>query len=118
MKSIRDFNVKNKRILVRCDLNVPQKCGIIQDDFRIKQAIPTIEYLIKNRAKIILMSHLGRPKGEIKKGMHLIPVAMRLGELLKQPIKMLHDCIGPEVLEAVNTMNNRDIVLLENLRFH
>ena len=118
-KNIQNIYINGKKTLMRVDFNVPlDQLGKITDDTRIKAALPTIEYAIQQGAKIILMSHLGRPKGEIKKGMHLIPVAMRLGELLKQPIKMLHDCIGPEVLEAVNTMNNRDIVLLENLRFH
>lgn len=118
-KNIKDVEISGKRILIRVDFNVPlddQKN--ISDDTRLRAALPTIQYAITQGGKIILMSHLGRPKGEVKDSLRLAPIARRLEELLDRPVKMLHDCIGPEVLVAVNDMKNGDVVLLENLRFH
>jgi 3-phosphoglycerate kinase len=118
-KCIKDVNIKNKKVLIRVDFNVPQDDDLnITDDNRIRAAIPTIEYAINNGARVILMSHLGRPKAEDKKKTSLAPVAHRLAELIKRPVKMLEDCIGPAVTDIVNRMQPGEVVLLENLRFH
>jgi len=115
MKTLRDFNFKGKRVLVRCDFNIPlSEKGEILDDFRIKKTIPTIEYLIKKEAKIILISHLGKT-GENKT---LKPVALRLGKLLRKLVKFLGDCIGLRVEKEIEKMKEKDVILLENLRFH
>ena len=122
MKLIQDFNVYNKRVLVRCDFNVPlDEKGNILDDFRIRKTLPTIEYLIKNKAKIILISHLGRPVKEMHKKMYsLKSIALRLGQLLNNPKKIifLKNCIGKENKQIVEKMKLGDIVVLENLRFY
>ncbi|NLA74837.1 MAG: phosphoglycerate kinase [Deltaproteobacteria bacterium] len=117
-KSIKDVDIKNKRLLIRVDFNVPLDDNLnITDDNRIVESLPTIEYAIKNGAKVILMSHLGRPKGEVKEKMRLTPVAQRLGRLLNRPVKKPNDCIGPEVIDIVNNLQPGGVVLLENLRF-
>ena len=95
-KSIKDISVKDKKVIMRVDFNVPQdkKTGAITDDTRIKAALPTIEYILKNNPKkLILMTHLGRPDGQVKEELRLDPVAQRLAELLKTPVKKLNDCI-------------------------
>ena len=118
MKKISDFNLERKRVLVRCDFNVPlSEEGEILDDFRIKKTIPTIKYLIRKRAKIILMSHLGRPKNREEK-YSLKNVQKRLEKLLRKKVKFLRDCIGKEVENEVKKMREKDVILLENLRFH
>ncbi|MBN1405288.1 MAG: phosphoglycerate kinase [Candidatus Omnitrophica bacterium] len=118
-KSITDINLKGKRVLVRVDFNVPlDDKRNITDDIRIKASLPTIEYIIKNSGKAILMSHLGRPEGKIVDTMRLTPIAKRLEQLLKKPVKKLNDCIGPEVEKAVNDAKDGDVILLENLRFY
>jgi 3-phosphoglycerate kinase len=118
-KCIKDVNIKNKRVLIRVDFNVPQDNDLnITDDNRIRAAIPTIEYAINNGARVILMSHLGRPKAEDRKKTSLAPIAKRLSELLNRKVKMADDCIGPEVTDMVNKMQPGEIILLENLRFH
>ena len=118
-KCIKDIDIKDKKLLIRVDFNVPLDEDLnITDDNRIRAAIPTIEYAMEKGAKIILMSHLGRPKGEVKEKMRLTPVAKRLSELLKRPVKKANDCIGPEVIDIVSKMISGDVVLLENLRFH
>jgi 3-phosphoglycerate kinase len=118
-KCIKDVDIKNKKVLIRVDFNVPLDDDLnITDDNRIRAAIPTIEYAIENGSRIILMSHLGRPKAEDKKKTSLTPVALRLSDLLKRPVKMLNDCIGTDVTDIVNKMKPGDVVLLENLRFH
>ncbi|MBN1907246.1 MAG: phosphoglycerate kinase [Deltaproteobacteria bacterium] len=118
-KCIKDVDIKNKRVLIRVDFNVPLDDDLnITDDNRIRESLPTIEYAIKNGAKVILMSHLGRPKGEVKEKMRLTPVARRLSELLKRPVKKPNDCIGPDVIDIVYKMQAGEVVLLENLRFH
>jgi phosphoglycerate kinase len=118
-KGIKDADIKGKRTLVRVDFNVPlDEKGNITDDIRIKAALPTIEYILKEGGKLILMSHLGRPKGRVNEGERLTSVAKRLENFLKKPIKKLDDCIGPEVEKAVKDMKNGDVILLENLRFH
>ena len=117
--TIEDVQLKDKRILTRVDFNVPLDSeGNITDDRRIVAALPTIEKIIGDGGKLILMSHLGRPKGERKPEFSLAPVAKRLSELLNNEVKFLDDCIGDEVSLAVNGMNNGDVILLENLRFY
>jgi phosphoglycerate kinase len=117
--TVRDIDVKGKRVLVRVDFNVPlDDEGRITDDTRIRAALPTVKYLLDRGAKVILASHLGRPKGQRKDEFSLAPVAMRLEELLKQSVRKLDDCVGDQVKAAVASMKNGDIVLLENLRFH
>ena len=118
MKKITDFNFGGKRVLVRCDFNVPlSEKGEILDDFRIRKTIPTIKYLIKKGAKVILMSHLGRPEGRQEK-YSLKPIAKRLEKLLKKKMKFLDDCIGEKVEKEIEKMKEKDVILLENLRFH
>ena len=118
-KTIRDIDIKGKRVLMRVDFNVPLDKDLnIDDDTRIKAALPTIKYAVDNGARLILMSHLGRPKGKVEESMRLTPVAVRLSELLGKEVKKLDDCIGDEVKKAVSKMKDKDVVLLENLRFH
>jgi len=120
-KTVDDINARGKRVLVRLDLNVPlDKTGRITDDRRIKAALPTVEKLLCDGGRLILMSHLGRPDEEPdqKQKYTLRPVAVRLSELLKKPVAMLTDCIGPEVAAHVGKMRDGEVALLENLRFH
>ncbi|MEB2280599.1 phosphoglycerate kinase [Lysinibacillus xylanilyticus] len=117
-KTMKDIDVKGKRVFVRVDFNVPMAEGAITDETRIRAAIPTIEYLVEQGAKVILASHLGRPKGEVKEDMRLIAVGVRLAELMGKPVTKLDESIGQEVEEAVANMQNGDIILLENVRFH
>jgi len=119
MKTLRDFNVSGKRVLVRCDFNVPlDKKGKISDDFRIKQTLPTIKYLIDNNAKIVLMCHLGEPEGKVVEELRVNKIAERLAKLLKKEVKKINDCVGTAVEDAVSALQNKEILLLENLRFH
>jgi len=120
-KTIEDIEVRGKRVLVRVDFNVPQdETGKITDDRRIRAALPTIQYLLRQGAKTILVSHLGRPKGkpEDKERFTLKPVAERLSELLGKPVPLAPDCVGPEVEKMVQAMKDGDVLLLENVRFH
>jgi len=118
-RTIEDVEWSGKRALVRCDFNVPlDENRRITDDIRIREAIPTIQYLLDHGAAVVLCSHLGRPKGKVVEEMRLTPVAARLGELLGKPVKKLDDSVGPEVEAAVGAMRPGDVVLLENLRFH
>jgi phosphoglycerate kinase len=118
-KTIRDIDVTRKRVLVRVDFNVPtERDGTISDDTRIRACLPTIEYLVKQQARIILCSHLGRPGGKVVEELRLAPAARRLSELLHQPVKALNDCIGPQVETAVSGLGDGEIALLENLRFY
>lgn len=117
-KTIKDFNLKNKKVIIRCDLNVPMKDGIIEDDTRIKESVETILYAVKKKAKIIILSHLGRIKEEKdKKDNSLKPVAKRLSELLELPVQFVPFTKGKEVEDTVNKMNPTDIILLENTRY-
>lgn len=117
--SIKDIDLSNKKIIMRADFNVPLKGDQITDDTRIRESIPTIKYILEKKGtSLILMSHLGRPKGKVVSEMSLKPVAKRLTELLGKEVKMLSDCIGDEVKKAVGSMKTSDIILLENLRFH
>ncbi|MCS7260715.1 MAG: phosphoglycerate kinase [Anaerolineae bacterium] len=118
-KTIRDIDVKDKRVLVRVDFNVPLKNGVVTDDRRIVAALPTIQYLLDHGAKaVILMSHLGRPKGGPSPEFSMKPVSARLSELLQRPVIQLNDCIGPEVEQAVASAPPGSVIMLENTRFH
>jgi len=119
-KTIRDIDVKGKRILVRVDFNVPMdlRSGAITNDSRIRAAIPTIKYLIEHGARIILCTHLGRPKGKVIEELRTKPIASRLSQLLNLPVPTASDCIGPEVERAINELKEGDVLLLENIRFH
>jgi phosphoglycerate kinase len=117
-KTIRDVDVSGKRALVRVDFNVPLKGGTVADDTRIQAALPTIEYLLERDAAVILMSHLGRPKGQAVPELRMDPVANRLSELLGRPVKKLDDCIGPEIEAAIQAMQPGEVILLENTRFY
>jgi phosphoglycerate kinase len=117
-KTIRDIDFKGKRALVRVDFNVPIKDGKVTDDTRITAALPTINYLIDHGAKVILMSHLGRPKGGPEPKYSLAPAGRRLSELLGKPVGMAPDCIGDEADKMVAALTPGDVLLLENVRFH
>ena len=118
-KTVRDVDVKNKKVLVRVDFNVPMDAnGNITDDTRIKASLETIKYLLKNKAVVILMAHLGRPKGKVTAKFSLAPVAVRLSALLKQNVQFVDNCVGQEVKDAVGQLETGEILLLENLRFH
>ena len=118
-KTIRDIDLKGKRVIVRVDFNVPQdKEGKITDDNRIVGALPTIKYLVEQNAKVVLMSHLGRPKGEFNMKYSLAPAALRLSELLGRPVKMAKDVIGEDADRVVASLKEGEVCLLENLRFH
>ena len=117
--SIRDLDLKGKRVFMRVDFNVPlNDVGTIGDDTRIRASLPTVQYAIERGARVILASHLGRPKGRPNPKMSLRPVATRLAELLGKPVAFAADCIGPEAEKAVSALQNGDVLLLENLRFH
>jgi phosphoglycerate kinase len=117
-RSVRDLDVRDKRVLVRVDFNVPVKDGEVTDDTRIRRALPTIRYLLEEGARPILISHLGRPKGEPDPKYAMDPVAARLQELLGEPVKKLDAAVGPEVEEALEDWDGRGVVLLENSRFY
>ena len=118
-KTVEDLNVTGKRVLVRCDFNVPLKNGVITDENRIVAALPTIQYLIDKGAKVILCSHLGKPKGEPKPELSLAPVAVRLSEKLGKEVVFAADdnVVGDNAKAAVAAMNDGDVVLLQNTRF-
>ena len=117
-KTIRDVDVKGKRVLVRVDFNVPLKDGAVADDTRIRAALPTLNYLLEQGAALILCSHLGRPKGKVAPEFKMDPVAGQLSALLGRTVKKLDDCVGPEVEAAAQAMQPGDVILLENTRFH
>ncbi len=117
-KTVRDMDLKGKKVLLRCDFNVPMKDGRISDDTRITAALPTVRYILDNGGSAILCSHLGRPKGEVKPELSLAPVAVRLGELLGRSVKMAPDCIGAETAAMAAALKPGEVLLLENLRFH
>jgi phosphoglycerate kinase len=116
--TIKDVDLDGKRVFVRVDFNVPLDNGEVTDETRIAGALPTIRYIIEHNGKVILASHLGRPKGKVADKYRMDPVAKRLSELLGKPVRKLDDCIGEEVEQAVAEMNAGDVILLENLRFH
>ncbi|HPJ08421.1 MAG TPA: phosphoglycerate kinase, partial [Deltaproteobacteria bacterium] len=118
IQSIKDMSLSQKRVLIRVDFNVPlDENGSITDDARIKAALPTIQHVIGQGGRVILMSHLGRPK-KVDKKLSLIPVARRLSELLGTSVNMAPDCIGDKVKSMVNALKPGEVLLLENLRFH
>ena len=117
-KSVRDIDVAGKRVLVRCDFNVPIKDGVITDDSRIVKSLPTIRYLIDQGARVVLCSHRGRPKGEVNPKYSLAPVAVRLSELLGQTVDMAPDCVGEAAKQAADKLEPGQACLLENVRFH
>src|SRR5829696_5793407 len=117
-RSVRDLDVRDKRVLVRVDFNVPIKGGQVTDDTRIQRALPTIRYLLEEGARPILISHLGRPKGEPDPQYAMDPVAEKLEELLGDPVLKLSAAVGPEVEEALDDWDGRGVVLLENSRFY
>lgn len=118
-KTFKDIDVAGKRVFVRVDFNVPQdESGKITDDTRIRAALPTINYLVNQNAKVILCSHLGRPKGVVNEKYSLAPVAVRLSELINKPVNMAKDVVGESAKKLVDEMNDGEIVLLENVRFH
>ena len=117
-KTIEDIDVSGKKVLVRVDFNVPMKDGVITDETRINAALPTIKYLVAHNAKVILCSHLGRPKGEFKPEYSLAPVAKRLSEILGREVKMAKDVVGEDAKRLCADMKDGDIVVLENVRFH
>lgn len=117
-KTIEDINVSGKRVLVRCDFNVPLDGARITDETRINAALPTIKYLLKNNAKVILCSHLGRPKGTFNMEFSLAPVAKRLSELLGQEVKLTKDVIGEDAKASAAALKEGQAILLENVRFH
>src|SRR5580700_9207125 len=117
-KMVSHCDVCGKKVLMRVDFNVPIENGKIGDDRRIVQALPTIKNVLERGGKVILMSHLGRPKGGPEPKYSLKPVAGRLSELLGKEVKFAPDCIGPSVEELADALNDGEVLLLENLRFH
>jgi phosphoglycerate kinase len=117
-KTIRDVSFEGKRALVRVDFNVPLDGQTITDDRRIREALPTIKYVLEHGASVVLMSHLGRPKSGPDPAFSLAPVAKRLGELLGKPVVLAPDCVGPEVEAMAAALKPGDVLLLENVRFH
>ena len=120
-KTLTDLNLAGHRVLVRVDFNVPIEQGIeaiSNYDQRLRATLPTINYLVENDCKIILCSHLGRPNGKVDEELRLAPIGDRLSTLLEMPVQNLHDCIGPDVKSVIDNLAPKDIVLLENLRFH
>jgi phosphoglycerate kinase len=119
LRTIREIDVKGKKVLVRVDFNVPlNDQGDVADDSRLVATLPTIRYLLEQGAGVILISHLGRPKGKVNDKLRLTGVARRLGELLGQPVKKVDDCVGPAVAAAAGELQPGEVLLLENLRFH
>jgi len=117
-RSIYDLDVKGKRLFIRVDFNVPLSAGQISDDTRIRAAVPTLQYALDQGASLVLASHLGRPKGQKKAAFSLKPIAIRLSELLNQPVAFANDCIGPEAFQTIKQAGRNGVTLLENLRFH
>lgn len=118
-KTVKDINLSNKKVIMRADFNVPLNDDLeITDDTRIRAALPTIKHILRENASLILMSHLGRPKGVMQDNLRLNPVAERLSELLNLEVKKVEDCIGEEVKTAASSLKGGEVLLLENLRFH
>ncbi len=117
-KTLKDVDVKGKRVFCRVDFNVPMQDGKITDETRIRAALPTIQYLMEQGAKVILASHFGRPKGKVVEEMRLTPVGVRLSELLGKDVKKADEAYGDSVKALIETMNDGDVILLENVRFY
>lgn len=118
LKTVRDIATKGKRVLVRVDFNVPLEGGKVADNTRIEQTLPTIKHLLKSKAKVILLSHLGRPKGKVVKDLQLDPVAHELEKLLKKKVKKADHCVGPEIEKLAGELKDGEVLLLENTRFY
>jgi phosphoglycerate kinase len=118
MKTIKDVDVGERRVLVRVDFNVPLEGGEVADDTRLEASLPTIDYLLDHDARVILCSHLGRPGGEVVEDLRMDPVAERLSHLLNMEVRKVDDCVGPEVESAVESLGPGEVLLLENTRFH
>src|SRR4051812_8853855 len=117
-QTVRDIDLNDKTVLLRADYNVPVEEGKITDDYRIKQSLPTIHYLLRHHARVVICSHLGRPDGKPSADLSLFPVAKRLKQLLDQPVEFVPDCIGDQAKKAANNLDTGEVLLLENLRFH
>ena len=119
MKNLKDLDLKDKKVLMRVDFNVPLNENLeVVDDTRIAAVLPSINYICGQGAKLILVSHLGRPEGEVKEELRMGPVAKKLNELVKQNVEYVNDCIGPKVEDAIKDVNFGDILLLGNIRFY
>jgi len=118
LRKLKSFDLHSKRILIRVDFNVPILDDVVVDDYRIRKTIPTIKYCIDQGAKVILMSHLGRPKGKINPELSLMPTGEKLAELLEIPIKFSHDCISDDAINVSQSLQSGEVHLLENLRFY
>jgi phosphoglycerate kinase len=118
--TVRDIEVTGKRVMVRVDFNVPrdEETGAITDDSRIQATLPTLRYLLRRKAKVILISHLGRPKGKVVDKLRMVGIAQRLSQILGQQVGVATDCIGPEVEKSIASLKAGDALLLENIRFH
>ncbi|MBP9771118.1 phosphoglycerate kinase, partial [Candidatus Gracilibacteria bacterium] len=120
IRTLKDLSsLKGKKVLLRVDFNVPlKKDGSVQDDTRMVESLPTIKYLQKKGARIIIVSHLGRPDGKVKEELRLTKVAKHLQKILKKPVKKVDECIGEKVEKAISTLKDGQILMLENVRFH
>ncbi len=118
LRTLKSFDIKGQTILIRLDLNVPINCEVIQDDFRIRSCLPTINYCLEEGAAVVLMSHLGRPKGKYNENFSLMPVGEHLASLLEIPIKFSSDCISQDAIDTSLSLKPGEVHLLENLRFH
>jgi phosphoglycerate kinase len=119
VKNIRDLDIKNKKLLIRVDFNVPiDEQGNITDDIRIRGVLPTINHALDENARVIIISHMGRPRGQRVEKFSMAPAAKRLSRLIDKEVKLAHDCIGPEVKNMVDAMQAGEVIMLENLRFH
>ncbi|MCI0476951.1 MAG: phosphoglycerate kinase, partial [Anaerolineales bacterium] len=118
-KTVKDLNLKGKRVLMRLDFNVPMDKGVVTDDKRIRAALPTIQYVLEQGASLIVMSHLGRPKGAgFEAEFSLKPAAEVLGKLINKPVQVAPDCIGPAVEAMAKALKPGEVLMLENVRFH
>ncbi|OGS41409.1 MAG: phosphoglycerate kinase, partial [Elusimicrobia bacterium RIFOXYA2_FULL_69_6] len=118
LKRLQDLDVKGKRVLVRVDYNVPMKDGKVADDTRIRETLKTLEHLLAQDAKVVLVAHMGRPKGKPEPKYSLKPAAEALAGILKKPVAFASDCVGPEADKVVAALKPGGVALLENLRFH
>jgi len=118
MKTVRELDLRGRRVLVRVDFNVPMQDGVITDDLRVRTVLPTIEYLLGQGARLILCSHRGRPRGQRQEEFSLAPVAVHLEKILDRPVRLAPDCVGEAVRSLAQGLEDGDVLLLENLRFH